>query len=245
MTQTFSCGDGLDAVIARTRWLLLDFDGPICSIYAGLPAPIVADQLRKLILSQSIALPEEIERTRDPIEVFTFAGIVSPDLAAHVEAEMADLEVAAVATAKPTPCIHDVLAACRESGRITAVVSNNADRAVQLYLARHGLEDRTGPVFARGSHNPALLKPSPYLINKAMRALNADPAATALLGDSLTDINGARLAGIDSIGYANKPGKRSQMAMAGAGSVVNNLAVLALRLRACRPSLCGYRPKTE
>lgn len=29
----------LGAIIARTRWLLLDFDGPICSTYAGLPAP--------------------------------------------------------------------------------------------------------------------------------------------------------------------------------------------------------------
>ena len=68
------------------------------------------------------------------MEVFAYAGTISPDLAARVEAEMTDLEVAAVATAKPTPYVHDVLAACRESGRAVAVVSNNAERAVQLYL---------------------------------------------------------------------------------------------------------------
>ena len=38
---------------------------------------------------------------------------------------MTDLEVAAIATAKPTPYIHEVLAGCRESGRTVAVVSNN------------------------------------------------------------------------------------------------------------------------
>ena len=215
MTQAPSPGAALDAIIARNRWLLLDFDGPICSIFSGLPAPTVADQLRKLITSQSVPLPEDIEHTGDPIEVFAYAGTVSPELAARVEAEITDQEVAAVATAKPTPYVHDVLAACRESGRITAVVSNNSERAVQTYLVRHGLDDRTGPVFARTSHDPALLKPSPHLIDKAVQALNADPAATALVGDSITDIEGSRLAGIDSIGYANKPGKYERMAAAG------------------------------
>ena len=77
------------------------------------------------------------------MEVFAYAGTISPELAARVEVEMTDLEVAAAATVKPTPYVHDVLAACRESGRATAVVSNNSERAVQLHLARHGLDDRT------------------------------------------------------------------------------------------------------
>ncbi len=230
MTKAPSPGAALDAIIARNRWMLLDFDGPICSIYGGLPASTVAEQLRKLFTGQPV--PEDVALTHDPMEVFAYAGTISSDLAARVEAEMTDLEVAAVATAKPTPYVHDVLAACRESGRAVAVVSNNAERAVQLYLARHGLDDRTGPVFARTSHDPALLKPSPYLIDKAVQALNADPAATALVGDSITDIKGSRLAGIDSIGYANKPGKYERMTAAGAGAVITTLADLALTLRA-------------
>jgi phosphoglycolate phosphatase len=232
MTEDASPGAALDAIIVRNRWLLLDFDGPICSIYAGLPATTVADQLRKLFTGQSVPMPEDVARSPDPMEVFAYAGTVNPELAARVEAEMTDLEVAAVATAKPTPYVHDVLAACRESGRAVAVVSNNAERAVQLYLTRHGLDDRTGPVFARTSHDPALLKPSPHLIDKAVQALNADPAATALVGDSITDIEGSRLAGIDSIGYANKPGEYKRMAAAHAGAVITSLADLALRLRA-------------
>jgi phosphoglycolate phosphatase len=232
MTQTPSGGEGLDAIIARTRWLLIDFDGPICSIFAGLPAPSVADHLRKVIVSQSVQLPEEIERTLDPMEVFAFAGTISPELAARVEAELTEQEVAAVATAEPTPYIHDVLAACRESGRVTAVVSNNSERAVQTYLTRHGLDDRTGPVFARTSHDYTLLKPSPHLIEKAVDSIGADTAATALVGDSITDIKGSRQAGIASVGYANKPGKYERMIAAGAGTVVTTLADLALALRA-------------
>jgi hypothetical protein len=36
----------LNATMRATRYLLLDFDGPICSIFAGLPAPVVAQRLK-------------------------------------------------------------------------------------------------------------------------------------------------------------------------------------------------------
>lgn len=52
------------------------------------------------------------------------------------------------------------------------------------------------------------------------------------MGDSVTDIQGADLASAQSIGYANKPGKRERLAAAGAGAIINSLAELALRLRA-------------
>jgi phosphoglycolate phosphatase len=53
-----------------------------------------------------------------------------------------------------------------------------------------------------------------------------------LVGDSVTDIRGARLASVHSIGYANEPGKREHFTAAGAGAIINSLADLALRLRA-------------
>jgi len=71
-----------------------------------------------------------------------------------------------------------------------------------------------------------------HLIEQAVRALDADPAATAFVGDSITDIEGAHRAGIGSIGYANKPGKFERMTEAGAGAVITSMADLALWLRA-------------
>ena len=230
MTTADAHAADLGVILARTRYLLIDFDGPICSIYRRTARPQVAAQLRKLFTGDQ--LPEGIQQTGDPIEVFAFAGTVSPDLAARVEAEMTDLEVAATATAMPTPYIHEVLAGCRESGRTVAVVSNNAARAVSTYLERQGLSDGIRLVVARTSHDPALLKPSPHLIEHAVRALDADPAATALVGDSITDIEGAHRAGIASIGYANKPSKYERMTQAGAGAVITSMADLTLWLRA-------------
>ena len=106
MTSPGTDAAALGAIIARTRYLLLDFDGPICSIYAGLPAPTVAEKLRKLFPGTSC--PKTSANTPDPIEVFTYSATVSDEMAARVEAEMADLEVAAVPTAEPTPYVHEV-----------------------------------------------------------------------------------------------------------------------------------------
>lgn len=235
MTSPGTDTAALGAIIARTRYLLLDFDGPICSIFAGLPAETVADKLRKLIPGD---LPDEIASTPDPIEVFYYSATVSDELAARVEAEMADLEVAAVPTADPTPYVHQVIASARESGRIIGVVSNNSPRAVNAYLDRHGLNDVIRLVVARTSHDPALLKPSPHLINKAVRDLDADPAATVLVGDSFTDIEAAHSAGVASIGYVNKPGKRERMAALRAGAMITSMADLALSLRAHPANPC-------
>ncbi|MGH3407986.1 MAG: HAD family hydrolase [Streptosporangiaceae bacterium] len=232
MTASSPPDDALDGILARTRFLLLDFDGPVCDIFAGLPADTVAERLRKLITGQGITLPADIARSPDPIEVFTYSVTVSADLAARVEAEMADQELAAVATARPTPYVHDVVTSCRDSGRLVAVVSNNSDRAVRSYLATHGLDDRIELVAARTSSDPALLKPSPHLITQAMTGLGASSGECVIVGDSTTDMEAADLAGIDSIGYANKLGKHASLAAAGATTVISSLADLVLPLRA-------------
>jgi phosphoglycolate phosphatase len=231
MTASTSPGADLDAIVSQTRHLLLDFDGPICSIFAGLPAATIAYRLRKLF-GDHASVPDDIKRSPDPFEVFAYAAATSEDLAARVEAEMSDQELAAVATAAPTPYVHEVVTACQNSGRSIAVVSNNSAQTVHAYLARHGLDDRISLVVARTNHDPALLKPSPHLITQAVDALDADPGECTLVGDSVTDIQGARLAGVHSIGYANSPGKREHFTAAGAGAIINSLADLALRLRA-------------
>ena len=85
---------------------------------------------------------------------------------------------------------------------------------------------------ARTSHDPALLKPSPHLITQAVEALVAEPGDCTLVGDSVTDVEGARLADAHSIGYANEPGKPERLSEAGAGTIINSLADLALKFRA-------------
>jgi HAD superfamily hydrolase (TIGR01509 family) len=220
----------LGAIIARTRHLLLDFDGPVCDIFAGLPAPVVAERLRKII-PDGIQVPDTIADSPDPMEVFIWSATISDDLATCIEAELTEQEVAAAATAEPTPYVHEVITACRESGRSLAIVSNNSARAVSIYLTQHGLDGRIRLITARMSHDPALLKPDPYLINQAVAALGGEPSECALVGDSVTDVEGAQLAQIQAIAYANKPGKVERLVRSGAGAVITSLADLAILLR--------------
>jgi phosphoglycolate phosphatase len=208
----------VNAIIARTRCLLIDFDGPVCDIYAGLTDTTVAERLRKVITGHGITgIPVPIASSHDPIAVFDYAASISPEIGALVEIEMTDLETAATATARPTPYVHEVLTSARDTGRVIAIVSNNSAAALCAYLAQHGLADHIDYISARTTPNPALLKPSPHLLTQAITALNAHPAESAIIGDSITDIQAARAAGIASIGSA----------------VIGNLADLgpALRLR--------------
>jgi phosphoglycolate phosphatase-like HAD superfamily hydrolase len=56
--------------------------------------------------------------------------------------------------------------------------------------------------------------------------LGAEPTECVLIGDSLSDIEGARNAGVLSIGYANKPGKLERFTAAGADAVIANMGEL-------------------
>jgi phosphoglycolate phosphatase len=126
-------------ILTATHHLLLDFDGPICDVYAGLPAATVAEHLRKLFADEDRQLPDSVACSDDPLEVFAYAATIDLELAARVEAELTSQEEAAVASATPAAYVHEVVTSCRESGRSVSVVSNNSERAVNTYLAQHGL----------------------------------------------------------------------------------------------------------
>ena len=76
----------LDDVLRQTWHLLIDFDGPICSLFAGTTTASVADRLRAVIMRREGPLPTAIENTADWFEIFAYAASVGPDVGASVEA---------------------------------------------------------------------------------------------------------------------------------------------------------------
>ena len=146
---------------------------------------------------------------------------------------MTDQELAAVATAAPTPYVHDVVTACQNSGRSVSVVSNNSARAVHAYLTRHGLDDRITLVIARTSHDPALLKPSPHLITQAVAGTRRRARrlhARRRLRDRRPG-RPPRRCPEHRLRQQTRP-TRTPRREAGADATINSLADLALRLRA-------------
>jgi HAD superfamily hydrolase (TIGR01662 family) len=215
----------LEQLLASCRCLLIDFDGPIAHVFAGLPAPLVAKRLRGMV--EQHGLVDALVDSDDPMQVLHVAKDLPPDRRDDFERALRAAEVEAVATAEPTPGADHLLRACARTGRQVAVVSNNSAEAVRTYLDLHDLHHSVTTVSARTSSDPSLMKPNPFLVDQAVEQLHADPAACVLIGDTVTDIEAATAAGVRSIGHANKPAKIKALAEAGADAVVTTIDQIA------------------
>jgi HAD superfamily hydrolase (TIGR01509 family) len=230
-----SGSDHLARLIVGGGPLLLDFDGPICSIFAGYPAPQVASGLIALLRQKGLDLPDRIDGATDPLEVLRWVGTVDiPQLTAATEDALCAAELQAVATAQPTPYAREVIVAAHQTGLPVAIVSNNSADAVATYLSIHRLDRYVYPIIGRAYANPAQMKPNPKPILSAAHALSADPSSCVLVGDSLSDIEGAKAAGVHVIGYANKSAKLDEFRSSEADEVITSMAEIA-RILADQP----------
>ena len=129
-----------------------------------------------------------------------------------------------------------MILACQQTGRRVAVISNNSQAAVETYLQALHLAEQVDVVVGRSEPDPRLLKPHPHLVLRALDALNGDPARSSFVGDSTSDVQSAKAASIQSIGYANKPGKIQRLHHAGADVIVTTMAELRDALLTNQPS---------
>jgi HAD superfamily hydrolase (TIGR01509 family) len=222
----------LAAILRRSPVILLDFDGPVCSVFAGYPAPQITGELRALVVDLVGELPAGLDAVSSPHEFLSASAEISPELARQVEEALHVAEIKAVESATPTPGVDEFLTACREARRQLAIVSNNTGASVRTYLDRVGLSGFVQHVEARDPFDPGLMKPSPYLIEKAAQALGTSPRRCTLIGDQTSDVKAARAIGAASVGYANKPGKADDLTAAGADAVIEHINELTEAIRA-------------
>lgn len=198
--------DGLRRILAETEALLLDFDGPVCSVFARVPARFVAAKLREVLANCGHnTFPQDIQGTDDPFAVFRFAGSIGPEEARLVEATLRAHEVEAVTVAEPTPYAHELI---NRWDRPLAIVSNNSVAAVNAYLHQHKLREKVDFIAARSTSSPSDLKPSSLLLDQAVMMLRVDNRNSTMVGDTETDIVAGKSAGCKTIGYVNKATKR-------------------------------------
>jgi phosphoglycolate phosphatase-like HAD superfamily hydrolase len=217
-------------VLRGVEILLLDFDGPICSIFAGYPAATVAQELREYVVGQGAQLADAAMWTDDPLEVLRATEHTGDlVLTRQAAALLRQCETIAATSATLTPGIREVLSAAKASGRIVAVVTNNADDAADAFLRLHGLASAVEATLGRQDWMfPHQMKPDPLLVQMALMGAHGTPAV--LVGDSITDVQAAHAAGARCIGYANKPGKVAQLQDVGADAVIMSMYELAAAL---------------
>lgn len=197
----------LTDVMRPVRHVLLDFDGPVCSVFGALPAPVVA---RRLAEAVDADLPAEVVGT-DPLALLSVFADRGHDMLVAAEAHLRDLEVEAVATASITPGVVEALRAFRASGRSVTVVSNNSQSAVEGFLADRDLEQLVTSVCSRQHPEPELLKPNPFLLRRAIVERDATTEECVMIGDSITDVDAAAAASVGMIGLVNREGKDAAM----------------------------------
>ncbi|MEU3457747.1 HAD family phosphatase [Micromonospora sp. NPDC006766] len=200
----------------------------MCSIFAGYPAPQVAAELVDVLRRHGVDMPPDLASEPDPLEVLRRTGATGDHgVTRAIEDALCASERRAVETAEPTPYGREVIVAARQTGMQVAVVSNNSAGAVSAYLAAHRLAAYVSPVVGRAYADPDRMKPNPEPILQAVRAIGQPASRCVLIGDSNSDIEGAKASGVRVIGYANRPIKVERFQSVGADVVITSMGEIA------------------
>lgn len=227
----------LRELVARTRYVLFDFDGPICRLFAGHPADAIArDQVAWLddrglggMLTQQERFGTDPHGTLSSLH----ARYPDSDVISGLEKNLTRHELRAAQVAMPTPYADPLIRTWVAVGARLAVVTNNSAGTVTSYLRGRGLSSCFGPHVYGRTRELDLLKPHPEMLNRALTAMGAAPETSLMIGDALSDRAAARAAGVRFLGYARNPEARRRMRQDGVSdrSIMGSLEPLLLTLR--------------
>ena len=112
--------------------------------------------------------------------------------------------------------VVDTLDRLRELGWTLGIATGKSDRGLAHILAHHGIADRFATLQAADRH-PS--KPDPAMALAAMAEAGADPAASAMIGDTSFDMAMGKAAGVRAVGVAWGYHAASELMDAGADVV--------------------------
>ncbi|MCF1511239.1 HAD family hydrolase [Streptomyces glomeratus] len=225
----------LRELIGPVRCVLFDFDGPVCRLFAGHSAEGVAQDLVEWLEGQGLQglLTEEERVHPDPMAVLHAVNRRRPhsDLVAELEERLTRQELKAVVSAWPTAYADPLIRTWTARGARLAIATNNSARTAVSYLDDR---DLTG-CFARNVYGRTRdlhhLKPDPHCLNRALSAMGASPPTALMIGDTPSDLQAARQAGVPFLGYAGSSHQEKALREAGAECVLTSLKPVLRILR--------------
>ncbi|MEV0443033.1 HAD family hydrolase [Streptomyces spectabilis] len=219
--------EGLRKLIELARFVLFDFDGPICRLFARHSAVGVAREQVRWLEERGLhgLLTNGVRNDPDPQVVLRAVDRRRPgsDLVVDLEERLTHEELTAVDSAWPTEYADALIRTWSAIGTRLAITTNNSPRAAIRYLAGRGLIDCFAPHIYGRTQDLRLLKPNPYCVRRALSAMGADPAGSLMIGDTPSDFHAARAAGVHFLGYARDARKEGLLREAGADRIVTSL----------------------
>lgn len=224
-------------LVARTRYVVFRFDGPICRLFSGPSATAAARaQLDRLTEPALRAVLTEEERGRtDPYRALTEVVGRCPgsEAVARLDEWLTRTELDAVRTAMPTAYADPLIHTWAAVGARLAVATGTSAPAVTSYLDARGLTPCFAPHIFGRTPGPGTLTPRPAALDLALSAMGADPDASLLIGGTPADHAAAHRRGVRFLGYARHPDRARALEEAGipARCVTDSLEPLLRVLR--------------
>ncbi|WP_328748431.1 HAD hydrolase-like protein [Streptomyces sp. NBC_00285] len=216
----------LASLVTSARYVLWDLDGPICRLFAGYPAHEIANELVDKIdqLGMGVLLTEKERSAFDSHQPLrrVHEQRRGSDLVLELEEWLTQRELRAVPKAMPTPHADPLIRTWSSRDVRFAITTNNAALAAVAYVESRELKDCFPYVYGR-TQDLDLMKPNPYCLEEAIKAMGADPSVTLMIGDAPTDLQAAQQAGVSFLGYARNETKERMLRDAGAEVVVGSM----------------------
>ncbi|WP_442738148.1 HAD family hydrolase [Streptomyces pseudogriseolus] len=226
-TETETEPNDLRNLIEGARVVLWDFDGPVCRLFAGHSAERVARDLVEWLEGQGLhgLLAESERESLDPHAVLRAVDRRHPgsDLVAELEQRLTQEELKAAASARPTPYADPLVRTWTAVGARLAITTNNSPQVVKEYLTSRGLLECFAPHVYGRTQELRHLKPHPHCVHRALNATGAAPSTALMIGDTPSDYQAARAAGVPFLGYARNERKNKVLRDAGAETIVDSL----------------------
>jgi phosphoglycolate phosphatase len=128
----------------------------------------------------------------------------------------------------------ETLETLREEGWLMAMATGKSRRGIEGLFGLHKLDHFFDTIWC-ADDGPG--KPHPFMVEKAMYALGAQPEESLMIGDAIHDIAMGRAAGVRTLGVSWGFGAAHELEEAGAHEVHHDFTTLRASLLAFEPAV--------
>ncbi|QFG69660.1 HAD family hydrolase [Ornithinimicrobium pratense] len=209
--------------VTSAALVLVDFDGPLARLLPGDRWREVAAQVRAR--AGELGGPEletALDGAPDHVQCLRRVHELAPGIVPPLVEEVTRLELAAAAQVDPADYAVEFIEQCLDRGSAVVVVTNNDPHVVARVLDPHRprLSARLTAILGRDPDRLDALKPSPAMLLDALKLTGAQAQDAVFLGDSVTDVEAGRAAGVPVVGVAEEAERRAELLAAGALAAV-------------------------